>query len=272
MLQRSQIRGSTLIELLVVSGIIGLLVALLLPAVQGARGAARRSICQSHLRQDNLALLQFEGAHNHLPAGGRLIGTYQFQRGFAEELLPFLEETTPIKCFASDSPLPATWLCPNDPLAGMVANFSPTSDELYSSVAGSYLGVAGKSMALCGEPLEGDGVLFTEKTVRLREIVDGLSKTLAIGERAVLLDRESQKPLWGTPLCGVGVCSQYLATQLGLEPPVDSSDYYSQAIGRFWTWHSGITHFSYVGGRVEAISTDVDQIVLDAASTRANGE
>ena len=94
-------RGFTLVELLVVISIMGVLVGMLLPAVQAAREAARRMQCQSHLKQLGLAALNFESARQKLPAGG---WGYQWQ-GFADlstaagqpgswtySLLPFVEQ------------------------------------------------------------------------------------------------------------------------------------------------------------------------------------
>jgi prepilin-type N-terminal cleavage/methylation domain-containing protein len=82
--------GFTLVELLVVIAIIGVLVALLLPAVQTAREAARRSQCQNNLKQTSLAMLNYEDVHKTLPGGvgrfGCCWGTWQVR------LLPYLEQ------------------------------------------------------------------------------------------------------------------------------------------------------------------------------------
>jgi prepilin-type N-terminal cleavage/methylation domain-containing protein len=94
-------RGFTLVELLVVIAIIGILVALLLPAIQAAREAARRTQCTNHLKQLSLGMIQHAETHGHLPTAGWL-GSWvgDPDRGFDERqpggwiynILPFIEE------------------------------------------------------------------------------------------------------------------------------------------------------------------------------------
>src|SRR5262249_16260521 len=112
-MQRSKTkrRGFTLIELLVVIAIIGVLIALLLPAVQAAREAARRAQCTNNLKQMALAAHNYDSANGSLPpgsSGGGMVANQSFtgvwrdpQRsccpwghfGWAAQVLPFMEQT-----------------------------------------------------------------------------------------------------------------------------------------------------------------------------------
>ena len=93
--QRHQLRpGFTLVELLVVIAIIGVLVALLLPAVQAAREAARRMQCTNNLKQMGLALQNYHSARGHFPPGALIEGACckePSKTGWSLEILPYME-------------------------------------------------------------------------------------------------------------------------------------------------------------------------------------
>ena len=89
-----RLRGAfTLVELLVVIAIIGVLVALLLPAIQAAREASRRSQCSNNLKQIGLALHNFEQSHKRLPPCARYSSDGNRRGSIFLFLLPYLEET-----------------------------------------------------------------------------------------------------------------------------------------------------------------------------------
>src|ERR1700760_92360 len=98
--KRHSRQGFTLVELLVVIAIIGILVALLLPAIQAAREAARRRSCQNNLREVALATLNYESAKKILPSSKRPYGTTTAPRiAGMTLLLPYFEEATKLSQF-----------------------------------------------------------------------------------------------------------------------------------------------------------------------------
>ena len=93
------LRGFTLVELLVVVAIIGILIALLLPAVQAARGAARRMSCTNNLKQIGLACHTYHDATKALPR----VGSWQTSLSYAVSLLPYIEQTALFEQFNFDA-------------------------------------------------------------------------------------------------------------------------------------------------------------------------
>jgi prepilin-type N-terminal cleavage/methylation domain-containing protein len=210
-------RAFTLVELLVVIAIIGVLMSLLLPAVQGVREAARRVQCSNNLKQSALAVQNYTSAHGVLPPGGLVPsahGSYGYGHSWWVELLPYLELKNVYDRFDFGSvnvgwigfdaqPTNAALLqdlsiaplrCPSSPLPMMV---SALSDKRVMSA--TYVGIAGADNHRTtrdkppggtgiGLPAYGrisaGGVLILHRGVSPAEIRDGTSNTLAIAEQS----------------------------------------------------------------------------------------
>src|SRR5262249_49364470 len=180
--------GFTLIELLVVVAIIGVLIALLLPAVQKVREAANRTTCANNLKELGLALHHFENTKGVFPAGCTLRWD---EWGWSPQgqLLPYIEQDNLRKLIDFDKgpydPVnqpdlpqrPKIFLCPSDPQQGLADPFGYTS---YHANAGSWVyarnwdGVFGTAIAYSGVP--------SLPAVRMAEITDGASNTAAFAE------------------------------------------------------------------------------------------
>ena len=185
-------RGFTLVELLVVIAIIGTLVGLLLPAVQAAREAARRSQCGNNVKQLGTALQNYYSAKSSFPTGRNAmsISTQTF-------LLPYIEQTTilqlvdptkawndPFHTTAAATKVP-TFICASDPAAYLPATYAGTN---YRFNQGSGI-LWGNPPTASSDPNFGipgpDGVFFLDSRVRIQDITDGTTQTAAISEHGV---------------------------------------------------------------------------------------
>jgi prepilin-type N-terminal cleavage/methylation domain-containing protein len=194
-------RGMTLIELLVVIAIIGVLVALLLPAVQASREAARRSKCSNNLKQIGLALINYHDVHLSLPPGWHRPKLW----GWNTLILPYLEQEplyTAIRTSVASTgltgfdevmtKLPAsnTLLqtrlsivrCPSD--AGTPTVTWPTGQPTTVLGRSNYPACFGNKMSNLPDVV--DGAFFFNSGRRFAEFTDGLSNAVLVGERRSL--------------------------------------------------------------------------------------
>jgi prepilin-type N-terminal cleavage/methylation domain-containing protein len=194
-------KGFTLIELLVVIAIIAVLIALLLPAVQQAREAARRSQCKNNLKQLGLALHNYHDIHNTFPAGG--FGHARIS--WVAALLPLVDQQAiyqkmvfgPVDCGATsgvnadllDKWTPAFVWCPSSSLSRL--NLRTEIPALFAT--SSYAGITGGAerttqvdSRCVSSSTQGvacsNGTLVANKAIRGRDVLDGLSNTIMVGE------------------------------------------------------------------------------------------
>ena len=293
--------GFTLIELLVVIAIIAILIALLLPAVQQAREAARRSACKNNLKQLALALHNYESTFRLLPPGylhkGDPAGTPANYMGFAwgTMLLPQLEQNNVYDQFDFHRPVfdavnltPRerqlnVFLCPSDPYSEgnfVVRDDTVTPIERYA--AASYAANWGPSTAtvnLDDTPLQSDGVFYRNSDTRFRDVTDGLSNTLFLGER-------TNGPINGSTTAG-GHAFFENAWSAAVREVTDLADDHGHMV-LFETQfrpnqvggddkglsapHEGICQFAMGDGSVRAISENIDAGVYNSLGTRSGGE
>jgi prepilin-type N-terminal cleavage/methylation domain-containing protein len=291
-------RGFTLVELLVVIAIIGVLVALLMPAIQASREAARRRVCGNNLKQIGLALHMHVAAFGTYPAGyvSELLPDHDDAGpgwAWGVKLLPFIEQTAmykdvDVKKKIEDSPVrlqsAPIFVCPSDAeLEPIIDVPRKSSDGVVCQIAAaSYVASAGTvrpTCLICRDNF--DGVFGRNRPVAPKELLDGSSHTLAAGERAY---QWASATMWGvvpdSKLPDHQQPGKYAAGPayvLGTtfkdgfnieEVPEDDNNMLNTYAESFGSMHPGGCYFVLCDGSVQFVFDTVDPGVMNALATR----
>ncbi|QDV53847.1 DUF1559 domain-containing protein [Gimesia fumaroli] len=291
--QQDLTRGFTLIELLVVIAIIAILIALLLPAVQQAREAARRSSCKNNLMQVNVALQNYEMAHNVLPSGtvnptGPILNEAKgYHVSWILQILPYLDEQTAFNKFDFNKSV-------YDPVNKQIADYRiptlrcPSNPNQGHCYAGMHHDIEA--------PIDSNnnGILFLNSSVSYDDIPDGSSKTLFIGELT-----EGNELGWvsGTrsTLRNAGTAinlnnAKLFSGRAAFENRFPSEDSESDTetpnkeaespegnnqllqVGGFSSYHTGGAHFGIGDGSVRFLSENISVPLYQALANRHDGQ
>lgn len=301
-------RAFTLIELLVVIAIIAILVALLLPAVQQAREAARRSQCKNHLKQLGLALHNYADAHQvFCPGAIATVGTTasnwctsspvnRERAPWTVLLLPYLEQAALYDQFnvredfttwnniyqgsvqnqaAWALPAPSFYKCPSDPVSGA------------EPVTSNYRGVQGgfqSSSSYCGTTSRRfytNGLLYVNSKIGFRDIVDGTSNVLMIGEshyntttanssNGYYVGWASTPNLNSSNRNPINITAADGGINAAPENPLSTDPRNSQS-HNFGSFHPGGCHFALADGSVHFLSQNMDINTFRSLGIRNDG-
>lgn len=278
--------GFTLIELLTVIAMIALLISLLLPAVQQAREAARRTQCRNNLMQIGLALSNYMIAHDVLPPGTQdVTGPIQSvegagrHMGWITQILPYLDQRNAYEQIdfgvsvydarqaAARRHLISTLLCPTDPESSSSGDIALTS----------YCGIHNDLEAPIN--VNQNGVLFLNSAISYEDLADGSSNTMFVAE-TILGPRSKLGWMSGTrsslrnvvvPVGGAGL-EFHNGMTLNTRKTIDEHEQNALAVGGLGGHHLGGILALLGDGSVRFISQSVSPLTLRSLANRSDGE
>lgn len=267
-------RGFTLIELLVVIAIIAILVALLLPAVQQAREAARRSQCKNNLAQIALATLNYEMAHGVLPPGsinsdGPIVSTADgYHMSWTVQLLPYLDQTP----LFQEIDFSKGAYQQEDRVTVIRMNVFVCPSEGWRESSISYAGCHGGAETQIAE--DNEGVFFLNSRIRYRDIRDGSTNTLFFGEKFQTAGDLNWMSGTRTSLKNTGSKPNQLPSTREVnaqrnQPPESMTD--PTTVGGFGSRHTGGAQFALGDGSVRFLSENIDIELYESLGKRADG-
>jgi len=291
--------GFTLIELLVVIAIIAVLVSILLPAVQQAREAARKSQCRNNLKQIVLAHHNFESAHGYLPYGDRLNEKNDKKVGPGAQILPYIEQSALYDRYdwSTDWYQPAnqevvktilpTFACPTTPVQNRM--FSGTEGGVsFEAATCDYMAPSGvgnteKSYveSTFGMVISDSESIMTKKSKtpnNLKKTLDGLSNTV------MYLECAGKPEIWGDGKLATGTNTKtgWASHATGFDPKMRVPGGCTVGVGScsinccndqgVYSFHSGGSFGGFGDGSVRFLSESLAPQIFIAILTRNNGE
>jgi len=289
-------RGFTLVELLVVIAIIGILIALLLPAVQAAREAARRTQCVNNYKQVGIALHNHHDSLGKLPIGQAAAGcatgtlsTSEARWGWSGLIMPYMENTTLHDLIDLDRN-PHTqvevirtniseYLCPSDPQGTELVAFTALIDGVTDAARSNMDAIVDSTDYHCPagqgpathvrSPMSDpppDGAFAAFGAYNFRRFSDGLSKTIFIAEVTGAGPETNSGHNWSilnTNDTAGGVNGPNTV------PGGDDWVYHDNGPS---SYHPGGCHFLYGDGSSHFLTDDIDPLALGALTTRDRGD